>query len=53
MDYEVYALLKLFGERYIYCDTQQAVDDAKGNRTEMVAAYNAILRLSAPEGITV
>ena len=49
MDYSLYAILKLFGHRYIYCDTEQAVFDARTNREEMIAAYNAILMLADPD----
>lgn len=37
------ALLKLFGERYIFCDNEQAVYDAQMNRDDMVAAFVAIM----------
>lgn len=45
-DYEmenINALLKMFGERYIFCDNEQAVYDAQMNRDDMIEAYAAIL----------
>lgn len=40
----IYSLLKLFGERYIYCTDKQAEFDAKAeNREDLVAAFSAIL----------
>ena len=43
------ALLKIFAERYINCDDEQAMFDAKYNREAMVAAYNAILHFAESE----
>jgi len=44
---KIYALLKLFGERYVFCDDDQAFLDAKENREEMAATYAAILEYLA------
>lgn len=38
----VYSMLKLFGERYIFCDAEQALKDM-ADRDEFVAAYAAIM----------
>ena len=43
------ALLKCFGERYINCDDEQAMFDAKYNREEMVLTFNAILHFAESE----
>lgn len=41
---QVYALLKLFGERYIFCDDAQAEADAMPeNREELVSAYASLM----------
>ena len=41
---DVYSLLKLFGERYVFCDDGQAMNDAlPANRKELVSAYSAIM----------
>ena len=39
---EIYSLIKLFGERYIFCDDEQAALDLD-NREELVSAFAAIL----------
>lgn len=39
---QIYSLIKLFGERYIFCDNEQALLDA-ANREELVSAYAAIM----------
>ena len=39
---EIYSLVKLFGERYIFCDDEQAALDLD-NREELVSAFTAIL----------
>lgn len=44
---DILSLLTLFGERYINCDTDQAIVDAMHNRDSMVEAYNAILHMAA------
>lgn len=41
MEY-IYAMVKLFGERYVFCDDEQALLDA-ANREELVSAYAAIM----------
>ena len=41
---QVYTLLKLFGERYVFCDNDQAKLDACPEcREDLVAAYAAIM----------
>ena len=41
---DVYSLVKLFGERYIFCDQEQAESDVEpNNREEMIDAFAAIL----------
>ena len=41
---QIYAMVKLFGERYVFCDNDQAEHDAKPeNREELVAAFAAIM----------
>lgn len=35
-------MVKLFGERYIFCDAEQALLDCQ-NREELVAAFAAIM----------
>lgn len=41
---QIYSLVKLFGERYIFCDNDQALIDAlPENRDELVSAYAAIM----------
>lgn len=40
---EVYAMLRLFGERYIFCDQEQALDDTKENRDNLVTSFSAIM----------
>ncbi len=45
---QIYSLIKLFGERYIFCDDEQAKEDAKPeNREELVSAYAAIMNFAA------
>ena len=39
---QIYSLIKLFGERYIFCDNEQAAMDLD-NREELVSAFSAIL----------
>ncbi len=39
---QIYSLVKLFGERYIFCDDEQALLDCQ-NREELVSAYAAIM----------
>lgn len=39
---QIYSLIKLFGERYIFCDDEQALLDVV-NREELVSAYSAIM----------
>ena len=39
----IYAMLQLFGERYIHCSDEQAVFDAQYNRESMVESYAAIM----------
>lgn len=39
---QVYSLIKLFGERYIFCDDTQALLDVV-DREDMVAAFAAIM----------
>lgn len=41
MEY-IYAMIKLFGERYVFCDDEQARLDTI-NREELVSAYAAIM----------
>ena len=41
MEY-IYAMIKLFGERYIFCDDGQAHFDVE-HREELVSAYVAIM----------
>ena len=43
---EIHALLTCFGERYIYCDNEQAEFDFKVNRENMSMTYNAILHFA-------
>lgn len=43
---QIHALLKLFGERYIFTDLGQAKFDLEQNRDDMVAAFEAILGLT-------
>ena len=43
---QIHALLKLFGERYIFTDLDQAKLDLEQNRDDMVAAFEAILGLT-------
>lgn len=43
---QIHALLKLFGERYIFTDLDQAKFDLEQNRDDMVAAFEAILGLT-------
>lgn len=41
---QIYSLVKLFGERYIFCDDEQALTDAiSENREELVSAFAAIM----------
>lgn len=41
---QIYSLVKLFGERYIFCDDEQAKEDAKPeNREELVMAFSAVM----------
>lgn len=40
---DIYALLKLYGDRYINCSDEQALFDVTNNREEMIVAYNAIM----------
>lgn len=39
---QIYSLLNLFGERYIFCDDEQAAMDLD-SREELVSAFSAIL----------
>lgn len=39
---DIYSLIKLFGERYIFCDNEQALFDV-ANREELVSAFAAIM----------
>lgn len=39
----IHALLKCFGERYIYNTKSQALLDLERNRDDMVGAFSAIL----------
>lgn len=39
---QIYSLVKLFGERYIFCDDEQALFDCQ-NREELVSAFTAIM----------
>lgn len=39
---QIYSLLNLFGERYIFCDDDQALLDCQ-DREELVSAFAAIL----------
>lgn len=41
---ELYQVLRLFGERYIYCDSEQAEIDV-ANREDMILAYSALMRI--------
>lgn len=41
MEY-IYAMIKLFGERYIFCDDEQAHFDVE-HREELASAYIAIM----------
>ena len=43
---QIYSLMKLFGERYIFCDDDQAAIDLD-NREELVSAYAAIMNFAA------
>lgn len=43
MEDHTLSLLKLFGDRYIHCDDDQALADVRYNREDMVEAFNAIL----------
>lgn len=43
---EIHALLTCFGERYIYCDNEQAEFDFKVNRENMSMTYSAILHFA-------
>ena len=43
---QIHALLKLFGERYIFNDLEQAKLDLDYSRDDMVAAFEAILSLT-------
>ncbi len=47
----IYSLIKLFGERYIFCDNEQALLDA-ANREELVSAYAAIMNFAAAKAET-
>ena len=41
---QIYTLMKLFGERYIYCDNATAARDAMPKyRDDLVDAYTAIM----------
>ena len=44
---QVYSLIKLFGERYIFCDDEQAILDCRLNREDVVSAYSAIMEFVA------
>lgn len=44
----IYSLIKLFGERYIFCDNEQALFDA-ANREELVSAFAAIMDYAKPK----
>ena len=46
---QIYSLVKLFGERYIFCDDEQALLDA-ANREELVSAYAAIMEYVRVKG---
>lgn len=39
---QIYSLVKLFGERYIFCDDEQVLFDV-AHREELVAAFAAIM----------
>ena len=43
---QIYSLIKLFGERYIFCDDEQALLDCQ-NWEELVSAYAAIMNFAA------
>ena len=43
---QIYSLMKLFGERYIFCDDDQAAMDLD-YREELVSAYAAIMNFAA------
>ena len=41
---QIYSLVKLFGERYVFCTDDQATEDALPvNREELVSAFAAIM----------
>lgn len=40
---QVYSMIKLFGERYIFCDQEQALFDATENRDDLVNSFAAIM----------
>ena len=40
---DIQALLKLFGERYIFCDDPQAIFDAQHHREDLVQCFVSIL----------
>ena len=44
---ELYALIQLFGDRYINVSDAQAQIDVEHNRDQMIAAYNAITHYAA------
>lgn len=51
---QIYSLVKLFGERYIFCDDDQAAWDAMAiNREELQAAYTAIMDYVKMKGIEI
>lgn len=39
---QIYSMIKLFGERYIFCDNEQALFDAE-NRDDLVNSFTAIM----------
>ena len=48
---QVYAMLKLFGERYVFCDDEQAKADAEPEcREDLIAAYVAIMDFAKLKG---
>lgn len=40
---QVYSMIKLFGERYVFCDQEQALFDATENRDDLVNSFAAIM----------
>lgn len=40
---QVYSMIKLFGERYVFCDNEQALFDATENRDDLVNSFSAIM----------